>query len=587
MWECFGRRRRNWMVAAFFVYAWTYLYCMNGDLLYHLFWNGYFATDELYVDHIVDHSGGALRYWAQFTNQALLSPLLGALLMAFLSTLIACCSAFLFQLRGYFYSLSFLPSAFLLSMLGGMGYAICQMPDTSLIICCFWGVLVTLSLLALYLSSGGLRWGVPIILVVTILLYPAIGGYSLLALLLMTVAAWRSKRNAVNITIVTIVSIVLLPYLFDVLWFGDSYGSGIRNVMFPVSMYHLLSIQLLVVLTLTLLGWVATKDIRFKKVTESTVQWSVLIGMFLAVFGMNNRNANYRAELKLPRLADSQRWEEMLACCKKVETPTRTVNAYRVIALMYTDQLADRLFKVKYPFAKSELDYEARLFEEDLFFHVGFYNSSYRVSMETWQNFGLNYRRLKNLFFCSLMNGEKELAERYLRQLSQSPVLNAFVKRGNLYLSDSQTLFEDYPSWRKIISLAPQEDVLFLGGASLSRYYMCYNYLQPACYENRILSDLWERNLKVFTYDLPASLPTFSHVPDCVKEAAVIAVALHGANPSLLQLAQVDEATQQKVISFFTELRSNPTNAQERLRARYGKTYSYYYACGTPFDNIK
>lgn len=559
----------------FFLLSFSYLFLEYDDVLYRLFWNGFFATNELYVHDVMCHTGGALRYFSQFVNQALISPFCGALLVSALLTAIAYLMGKSFRLRDALFVVSFLPSILLLSLYSSIGYDIYRISDTSFFISLILGMLSALSLYWAYVSANERLFMRLLVAVLAAALYPVIGIFSSVVLLTMFLHSLFSRHGVLSVSLVAFLA--LAPISCDLFVAGNSLPKGLFAVLNSLELHQTLFVCLLVVLSLPLArvltlwngGWTSKPewfDIAF------------FCLLFLALPATSFKDENFYAELRLSRLCDKQEWEEMLRKCKTVEEPTRTINAYRVMALTYTDCLSDRLFKMKYPFVKGGFEKENFLFEEDLFYYAGFFNSSYRVSMETWQIYGLSYRRLRNLFFCSLMNGEIPLAERYLRQLEQSPVMSTFVEKGKTYLSDPQLMLRDYPSWKKTVDLIPNEDVLLLGDASLSRYYLCYSNLPPNCYEYRVMSDLWERHLKAFSYDLPYSVSAFKTIPDCVKEAAVLAVAMYGANPTLLDVAQVDEQTKNRVDSFFSELRScSKKNAQKKLWSAYGKTYCYYF----------
>lgn len=560
---------------AFFLLSFSYLFFLYDDVLYRLFWNGFFATNELYVHDVVCHTGGALRYFSQFVNQTLIFPLGGALLVPALLTAIAYLMEKSFRLRDALFAVSFLPSILLLSLYSSIGYDIYKISDTSFFIFLIFGTLSALSLYWAYVSTDDRLFMRLLVAVLAAALYPVIGVFSSVVLLTMFLHSLFSRHGALSIFLLAFLGV--MPISCDLFVAGNSLSKGLLPVLNSVELPQTFYVCVFVILSLPLTRLLSLWDGAW----TSKPKWfdvAFFPLLFFILPATSFKNENFYAELRLSRLCDNQEWKEMLRECKMVEEPTRTVNAYRVMALTYTDCLSERLFKTKYPFAKGGLEKENFLFEEDLFFYAGFFNSSYRISMETWQTYGLSYRRLRNLFFCSLMNGEIPLAERYLRQLEQSPVMSAFVEKGKTYLLDPQLMLHDYPSWKKTMSLVPDEDVLLLGGASLSRYYLCYNKFPPNCYEYRVMSDLWERHLKAFSYDLPYSVSAFKTIPDCVKEAAVIAVEMYGASPALLNVAQVDELTKNRVDSFFSELRScSKKNAQKKLWSAYGKTYCYYY----------
>lgn len=181
------------------------------------------------------------------------------------------------------------------------------------------------------------------------------------------------------------------------------------------------------------------------------------------------------------------------------------------------------------------------------------------------------------------------MALRYINQLSQTSVLSDCVDELNRFASEGNAYLQKHPHWMTVATRMPVENALFVGSASVSRYFLCFNALPQACFEFRLMSDLWERNMKAFTFDLGSCL-TPGKVPACVKEASVIA-AMNGANPSVMKLAEVDDVTRTNVKNFFMALqryrKDQFEKARNDLRSRYGKSYCYFYVFGANNNQLK
>ncbi len=575
----------HWVLRLFFFLGVFGVLCFcYDDVLYRIFWNGYFTTNEFYSHDVTGHTGGALRYLSQFLNQVMRSPALGAALVSALLVALAYLNEKCFRLKDGFFVGTFLPSLLLLSLYTGIGYDIYMRIDTSFGLTSILGCLITLSLYLLYETSNHLRRGKVLVVAVIALLYPAAGFYALAALMLVTVDACLSRRNVAGMVGVMVGASIILPLLSDICMFDDELNFGSSALLLSSSYLKLRVLQILSLVALLLLPITKIGD----KVFSSLSFYGRLIS-FLLCFGLcyvlSYRDNIFYSELKVSRQADMNDWKGILKECKKYNELSKTLNAYRVIALANTDKLSNNLFKINLPFAETTFSpYENYLFEDILFFQSGFFNSTTRVCVESWQWFGLSYRRLRFLALCALMKGEAALAKKYLKQMSGAFSLSDEVERLNLLLRDKSSFFKKYPEYARIVRRMPEENVLFKGGASVSRYFMCFSNLPVEDYELRLMSDLWECNLKAFAIDLRAYVEKHGNsIPDCIKEAAVIAV-MSGERQSILSMAQVDEEMWNKVNGFFASLKTYDNDDRERamrnLKNLYEKTYCFYYAFG-------
>lgn len=570
----------------FFVVVFLFLFVGYDDVLYRIFWNGYFATNDEYLHEVVFHTGGALCYLSQFLNQVMYYPALGAALVSGLLTVIAYLNERCFRLSGSFFACTFLAPLILLSLYTGIGYDIYMRIDTSFGLSSILGCLTTLSLYLLYVTSDRLRWGQIIVVIVTALLYPAIGFYGLSALLLMTVNACLSRKNVLCMVGVMIAAFVLLPLLFDVWMFGDGYDCGVSSLLLSSSYFKLRTFQILALASLVFLPAARVGDDAFVK--RSVFQMLSLAVCAGLCYLLSYHDDTFYSELRVSRLSDKCDWNGVLSECKNHKDLSKTLNAYRVVALTNTHKLSNSLFKINLPFKETPFSpYENYLYEDVLYFQAGFLSSTTRVTIESWQRFGLSYRRLRYLTLCALMCDEERLALKYMNLLKQSFSMAGELEKMEKMRNNMNAFLKEYPEYITVLQRKPEENVLFRGSASISRCFLCFSSLPKEDYEMRLMSDMWERNINAFCMDLNAYVSEYTNsIPECVKEAAAIAV-LSGASQSLISMAQVDEEILNKVKYFFSSLKSYGDDGKERalrdLKSSYGKTYCYYYA----FGNIK
>lgn len=563
----------------FFMVTFISLHLMYGDVIYRLFWNGFFATNSIYQHEVVDHTGGALRYLAQFLHQLLYYPTLGALLVAALATGVAylldkCCA--LTQLLS---PITFFPSVILIALYTGVGYDIYMRIDTSFGLSTLLGILFALTLFYLYQISERLRWGEPLMLLTTALLYPALGFYALVALLMMTLRTWYTKRYFPVAVGVSLFSLFALPFIFDVWCFNDEFNWGASSLLLTSSYMKLRMLQIVAACSLLIF---ANPLHKMCAQWPSYCQMILFALLFVLLYALSYKDKIYYSELKVSRLTDECKWKEVLEECKKHKKISHTLNAYRVIALAYTDQLPDQLFKIDFSFEKTPFTpTEYLLYEDEMTFHAGFVNSATRVSIESWQRFGLSYRRIRLLALCALLRHENQLAERYMNQMSQSFVMAEELADLGLLKNDREVYMNKHPECRMVEKRMPNENVLFLGDATVSRYFLCFSDLPRESFELRLMSDLWERNMSAFLNDVGIyAARTDKPIATCVKEAAAIAV-LNGTDRSLLSVVKMDDATLQRVGGFFRTLQSygreRMDQARKEMKSTYGKSYCYYF----------
>lgn len=141
--------------------------------------------------------------------------------------------------------------------------------------------------------------------------------------------------------------------------------------------------------------------------------------------------------------------------------PSRSVAAYYAIGLLHTQQLLDRLFDIEFRYQEMPLDKkdgyeEYGIFQSDGNLFAGLINPAYRTAMDHIVMNGPTLAHLKRLAYCSILNNEPVLAEKYLTMIEQMPFEGEFVDKAKAYLADRTTLEQD-PLFASIIKLLPRE----------------------------------------------------------------------------------------------------------------------------------
>ena len=156
-------------------------------------------------------------------------------------------------------------------------------------------------------------------------------------------------------------------------------------------------------------------------------------------------------------------WEGIIDDALSARHPDRSVAAYHVIGLNAIGQVLERTFEIRYDFPEVKLDSIGNMDEgvnyvADCNLYAGLVQPAYHTTMENLVMGGPRVMYFKRMAMCSVINGERKLAERYLNIVSQMPFQSAFVEKYTHYLNDSTAMRND-PTIARILQFAPQPNL--------------------------------------------------------------------------------------------------------------------------------
>lgn len=157
-----------------------------------------------------------------------------------------------------------------------------------------------------------------------------------------------------------------------------------------------------------------------------------------------------------------QDWDTLVEKAMSARRPTRIIAAYNAIGALRTDQLIEQMFAIVYDYPNphlrtGKLNEEYPLLQADCDLETGLVQVAYHYYLEYMVLNGPSTYNLKNLAICSILQGEKELAQKYLTILSKVPFEGRFVERYSAMLENPKLIDED-AHLAAIKELAPRED---------------------------------------------------------------------------------------------------------------------------------
>lgn len=294
------------------------------------------------------------------------------------------------------------------------------------------------------------------------------------------------------------------------------------------------------------------------------------------------------------------------------KNPTRSVAAYYAIGLQQNNEILTRLFDIPYHFPEHRLDIkegseEYGIFLADCNFYAGLFNASYRNCMDQIVMHGTRTYYLKRMVLCAIMNGEKDLANKYLRIIEIIPFEQEFVDAYRPMV-DNPALIDNDASLCNARSIMPLEQKFEQNYRSPA--FLGYNVgmltgnneaLAPsiaACLYSKDLPNAIERAGQLKRLHLPIPLTVqeaiaihgqknpkiYSYFTEYSPSNKIPTIGLTNMRNFIIDIQQfyqekyANENWQQKMV---TDLKAGiPTDLRERLDKSWKGHYVYYYYCG-------
>jgi len=412
-----------------------------------------FLFDGDYFCSRMAEPGGFARYVAEFLMQFYNNVTIGALIIAVLSMLVQRLTWRLMidhhlpKTNHHYYALSFIPVIMLWYAMG----------DESVMLTYLVALLMALAAALAWRLVKLVRLAQLVIMLIAIpLLYWLIGPMVLLAALLLM--PWMVAVPAfVYALALILLSAHYLPFPMLRVVLGISY------YRFPETMpYVLMAIPVVI--------WIMALFIRKLPKPKQWVVYAqaLIVAMLFLVpkeFGFDARKYDLIEYDYLVRIGD---WNGIIAKAEKQMPDLPMSVSATNLALGMTNQLGDRAFdfyqrgsegllpKFERNFATSQLTGE-------IYFNLGLVNTAQRFAFEAMEaipNYNKSARVVKRLAETNLINGQYEVARKYLQMLEKTIFYRPWAQRTLAMLGDEKAI-DAHPLYGKLRQYRLQEDFLF------------------------------------------------------------------------------------------------------------------------------
>ena len=408
-----------------------------------------FLFDSDYFCSRMAEPGGFARYVAEFLIQFYNSVTIGALIIAVLYMLVQRLTWRLMRSDSY-YVWSFVPAVMLWYAMGDESVMLTYVVALvmALAAALAWRLVILVKLAKLV--------QLVIMLVAIPLLYWLVGPMVLLAALLMM--PWMVAVPAFIYALALILlSAHWLPFPMLRVVLGISY------YRIPETMPYLL-------MAIPVVIWIMALFIRKLPQPKQWVVYAqaLIVAMLFLVpkeFGFDARKYDLIEYDYLVRIGD---WNGIIAKAEKQMPDLPMSVSATNLALGMTNQLGDRAFDfyqrgTEGLLPKFERNFATSQLTGEIYFNLGLVNTAQRFAFEAMEaipNYNKSARVVKRLAETNLINGQYEVARKYLQMLEKTIFYRPWAQRTMTMLGDEKAI-DAHPLYGKLRQYRLQEDFLF------------------------------------------------------------------------------------------------------------------------------
>jgi len=224
----------------------------------------------------------------------------------------------------------------------------------------------------------------------------------------------------------------------------------------------------------------------------------------------------------------------------------------------------------------AEVDTDRGMYNSDLFYELGHISLAVKHAHNYMEGFGKRYDVLKRMAQCSMVNGNYDMASKYLNILERTLFHRRFAQRYKAMIADPHAAEREFGDLRKCLptrsSRHPVMHFLMLLDVK-SDNRMAFDYRTAWLLLDKSKISLATIGVKIESFKRAG----YTSIPTRCQEALLLWERLERTRVDLRGFSY-DEATTARVEKFFQDLRHwGREDAREQLQAAYGDTYMFYY----------
>ncbi len=585
-----------------------HLIVRNSDMLYMAQSKDFFSFDSTFRADCMHTPGGFISWVSSFLTQFFFHPSLGASIMVVIWVVSIWLSKFTFRVKMAWMAVLAIPAVCLLVSTIDTGYWLYYCKQTGY---WFYGTLGYLftNLLVLFHSCFKKKFDCIFVTFLIAVTYPFLGWYTLLALLYVAVLSLchmktdDSLASKMLLPLIPLVLIGITPLVcyqfYSGVRFEDMWMAG-----FPVFENDNVtsftpSIPFIVLAAVPLLFPVLPK-----KVENSTgmtwgitlVTTAVLVLSWLWVEKSDFQNYNYHAEMRMYRAAEEQDWDKVLDEMSNIPgDASREMVLFKNIALMNKGEMGTKMFKYNNMGEPPTNGFDTlrvhmvQTAAPLIYYYHGKTNFALRWSIENSVEFGYDYDHLKILARCALVNGEMEMAKRYLNILQSTLYYRDWAER-LMPITEKPELIKKFKEFDSVRELRDHMGTVLDGDNGLCEMYLLTYFSQTMNKDSKLLQELTlnyaliQKDIQLFwpRFFLYAQMHQGEPMPIHYQEAAILYGNLEPESADISTMPFQEEV--KKSYEGFHNMTQSLLQAGldsdaigEATKSTYGNTFYWFY----------
>ncbi len=430
----------------------------EADLLWKVQQHNVFLNTSLFFHQMMAMPGGMLSYLGAFFTQHFYYPWVGVILMCGWWLLLMWLTKRTFNIPDRWTVVTVIPVAILLVANMDMGYWVYFMKMPGYFYAATIGTTAATALLWAFRSLPENKWiRAAYVFVTTLVGYPLLGVYALVAIALMAVLAWRlSKEKSTNIilSVIALLSIIAIPLLYYRYVYVGTNSNDIYRVGIPVFgivdsypnyyiPYYILGLFFLLVSVV----YSTDRSERTIKAKDWILQGCVFAAVAGCVYHFWYKDANFHHELRMQRCIEQADWEGVVEEGEKQDgEPTRAIVMMHNLALSRLGRQCDEMYNFPKGSKRPNSPLPVYMFNvagRMMLYQYGAMNECHRICMEEGVEYGWNVEQLRDLARTAMFNKEKQTARKFLDILRQTTYYGGWADHMESLLNDPQALAKD------------------------------------------------------------------------------------------------------------------------------------------------
>ncbi|MCM1311349.1 MAG: DUF6057 family protein [Bacteroides sp.] len=598
----------------FGIYAFIMLFLKNSDYLYMVQEKSLFINAQSFFNECMSTPAGLL-YWAGcYLTQFFYYPWLGSILLIviWLATYFLLLSTF--KIRREWSIVGIIPLVALLCSEISIGYWLYYIKIQGYWFAESLGFLA--AILSAFIASRLFPKYRPVwTLIWTVAGYPLFGWYALLGTIYSAINGLLTKNgtgaqsilaNPKTNAMTALIAIIGTPVIWYQFYTGtrieDSWTAGFPLFQSDAFTSWLLALPFIVMAVIPLFAPLFRTANNKEQQTGIAGKQAYIILTATCLVGIcsvaavntaNFDNYNYHAEIRMYRAADEGDWQKVLEEAANLPgKATRQIVMFKNMALMHTGEMGHKMFHYdnsgEPPYVYDSLSVRmVQTAAPMIYYQYGKTNFAYRWCIENCVEFGFKVSDLKILTRCAILNGEYQLANKYINILKSTTFQGGWADTFLPMVKDPGKIAQ-FKEYENILPLRGYKDILDGDNGLCEMYLLNYfsnsSNVDPKFQEVTLNFAMINKNIQLFwpRFFQYATLHQGEEMPIHYQEAAF----LYGTLEKGVDIKSMP-FDKERVISRYAafqqmsqSLLKQGMNAQqvgEAMKDIYGDTFWWFY----------